>query len=94
MMSVIRYAIDVVLNLIFVPNTKHGNVVLERNPTIQKHLFAVVVVSAVSAIRVEVQRRPDVAVMLLSFPTGRFAVKVTEIIILHFFLIYHAHENE
>ena len=77
MMSVIKYAIDVVLNIMFVPNTKHGNVVLERSPTIQKHLSAAVEVLVFCTIHTEVQRRPDVAAMRLSFLTGRFAVKVS-----------------
>ena len=77
MTSVIKYAIDVVLNIMFAPNTKHGNAVLERSPTIQKHLSAAVQVSAFCTIHTEVQRRPDVAAMRLSYLTGRFAAKVS-----------------
>ena len=79
MTSAIKYAIDVVLNIMFAPNTKHGNVVLERSPTVQKHLFAAVQVLVFCTIHTEVQRRLDVAVMRLSFLTGRFAVKVSSL---------------
>ncbi len=77
MMSVIKYVIDVALSLMFVPNTNHGNAVMEKNPIIQKHLSAVEEVSAFWKIPTEVQRRPDVAVMRPIFPTGRFAVKAS-----------------
>ncbi len=77
MMSVIKYAIDVALSLMFAPNTNHGNAVMERSPTMQKHLSAVEEVSAFWKIPTEVQRRPDVAVMWPTFPTGRFAVKAS-----------------
>ena len=53
-MYVTRYAIDVVLSLTSVLNTKHGNVVLERSPIIQKHLSAAKEVSACSIKRSEV----------------------------------------
>ena len=79
MMFVTKYAIDVVLNLMFDPNTKHGNVVLERSHMIQKHPYAVKEMSAFCTIPIEVQRRPDVVVMRLSFLTGRFVVKVSSV---------------
>jgi len=79
MMSVTKYAINVVLSLTFVLSTKHGNAVLERNPIIQKHLSAVKEVSACSMEHIEVQRRQDAAIMQLSFLTGRFAVKVSSV---------------
>ena len=82
MISDIKYAIDVILNIMFVPNTRHGNVVLERSPTIQKHLSAALEVLVFCTIHTEVQRRRDVAVMRLTFLTGRFAVKVR----IYFFL--------
>ena len=63
MMSVITCVIDVVLNLMFVTNTKPGDVVLERSPIIPKNLSAVVEVLPFCTIPTEVQRRPDVAVM-------------------------------
>ena len=82
MISDIKYAIDVILNIMFVPNTRHGNVVLERSPIIQKHLSAALELSACCTIHTEAQKRPDVAVMRLTFLTGRFAVKVR----IYFFL--------
>ncbi len=84
MMSVIKYVIDVVLSLLFVPNTKHGNAVMERSPIIQKHLSAAEELSAFWKLPTEVQRRPDVAVMWPTFPTGRFAVKASSYFFLQF----------
>ena len=84
-MFVIKLAIDVLLSLMFVANTRHGNVAMERSPIIQKHLFAVKEVSVFCTIPTEVQGKPDVAVMQLFSPTGRFAAKVT----LNFFRMWH-----
>ena len=45
MMSDTKYAIDVVLRPMFVPNTKYGNAVLDRSPIVKRNRFVVMEVS-------------------------------------------------
>ena len=74
---VTKSAMNVVLSITSIVSTKHGNVVLERNPIIQKHLSAAKEVSAFFTTPTEVQRKQDAAVIRLSFLTDKFAVKVS-----------------